>query len=276
MQIRITKSRVAMAALFVLAGVGLGSLLSPLVGTALATVGQTVNISDRSGSAFFAKVSSDGKLAVGDGSGPLTVDGTLSDRPASPALPWRAKEEIQSTSSPSLGRVRRQSTSPASLSRRTLRPETACRSTCTAPRWRAAPRAAPTRRPRDALGHFRCGRRRHAAVLHLSDAAAMEATREQESVPACGRIFTNWRRADERRRLLRRLTNIRSRRTFAARLLPKKSARVESLRTMTPSNDALVPRVMKRYAQAICGRGLACHAQSRHASSHPHWKEDRC
>ena len=71
MDIRITKSRAAMAALFVLAGVGLGSLLSPLVGSALATVGQIVNISDRSGSTYFAKVDSTGKLAVGDGSGPL-------------------------------------------------------------------------------------------------------------------------------------------------------------------------------------------------------------
>ena len=39
MEVRITKLGVAMAALFVLAGVGLGSLLSPLVGTALATAG---------------------------------------------------------------------------------------------------------------------------------------------------------------------------------------------------------------------------------------------
>ena len=89
MQIRITKTRAAMAALFVLAGVGLGNLLSPLVGSALATVGQTVNISDRSASAYFAKVSSDGKLAVGDGAGLLTVDGTVSDRPSPPSSPWR-------------------------------------------------------------------------------------------------------------------------------------------------------------------------------------------
>ena len=60
MEVRITKLRVAIAALFVLAGVGLVSLLSPLVSTALATVGQTVNISDRSGSAYFAKVDSPG------------------------------------------------------------------------------------------------------------------------------------------------------------------------------------------------------------------------
>ncbi len=66
---KLTKYRVAIAALFVLAGVGLGNLLSPLVGSALATVGTVSNISDHSASAFFAKVSSDGKLAVGDGAG---------------------------------------------------------------------------------------------------------------------------------------------------------------------------------------------------------------
>jgi hypothetical protein len=95
MEVRITKPRVAMAALLVLAGIGLASLLSPLVGTALATAGQIVNISDRSGSAYFAKVSSDGKLSVGDGAGPLSVDGTVVGRPAAPASPWRASEDIQ-------------------------------------------------------------------------------------------------------------------------------------------------------------------------------------
>jgi hypothetical protein len=70
--------------------VGLDSLLSPLIGTALATAGQIVNVSDRSGSAFFAQVSSDGKLAVGDGSGPLTVDGIVTGRPAAPVSPWSA------------------------------------------------------------------------------------------------------------------------------------------------------------------------------------------
>jgi hypothetical protein len=95
MDVRITKLRLAFAGLFVLAGVGLASLLSPLVGTALATVGSTVNISDHSASAYFAKVDSSGKLAVGDGSGPLTVDGTVAARPAAPASPWRASEDIQ-------------------------------------------------------------------------------------------------------------------------------------------------------------------------------------
>ena len=77
MQIRITKTRAAMAALFVVAGIGLGSLLSPLVGSALATVGQTVNISDHSASAFFAKVTS---------SGELKTNGVVSGKVA-PALP---------------------------------------------------------------------------------------------------------------------------------------------------------------------------------------------
>jgi hypothetical protein len=95
MEVRITKTRVAMAALFVLAGVGLASLLSPLVGTALATVGTVSNISDHSSSAFFAKVSSDGKLAVGDGAGPLSVDGTLTSRPAAPSSPWRVSADIK-------------------------------------------------------------------------------------------------------------------------------------------------------------------------------------
>ena len=59
---KLTRYRMAMAALFVLAGVGLGNLLSPLVGSALATVGSTTNISDHSASAYFAKVDSTGAL----------------------------------------------------------------------------------------------------------------------------------------------------------------------------------------------------------------------
>jgi hypothetical protein len=69
MEVRITKLRVAMAALFVLAGVGLASLLSPVVGTALANVGQVVNISDHSGSAFFAKSVPTGSLPLGTAPG---------------------------------------------------------------------------------------------------------------------------------------------------------------------------------------------------------------
>ena len=85
MEVRITKLRIAMAALFVLAGIGLGSLLSPLIGTALATVGTVSNISDHSASAYFAKVDSAGKLAVGDGGGPLTVDGAVTASVATPS-----------------------------------------------------------------------------------------------------------------------------------------------------------------------------------------------
>lgn len=103
MQIRISKRRVALAALFVLAGVGLGSLLSPLVGTALATVGTVANISDNSASAYFAKVSSDGKLAVGDGAGPLSVDGTVASRPAAPASPWSSSTTLQADLVPIAG-----------------------------------------------------------------------------------------------------------------------------------------------------------------------------
>jgi hypothetical protein len=103
MEVRITKTRVAMAALFVLAGVGLGSLLSPLVESALATVGNTVNISDHSASAYFAKVDSAGKLAVGDGSGALSVDGTVASRPAPPGSPWSASIDIQSNIHPIAG-----------------------------------------------------------------------------------------------------------------------------------------------------------------------------
>jgi hypothetical protein len=51
MQIHITKARAAMAALFVPAGVGLGSLLTPLADNALTTGGSTINISDHSSSA---------------------------------------------------------------------------------------------------------------------------------------------------------------------------------------------------------------------------------
>src|SRR6187549_2641240 len=120
---KLTKYRVAMAALLVLAGVGLGNLLSPLVGSALATVGSTTNVSDNSASAYFAKVSSDGKLAVGDGAGPLSVDGTVSGRPAAPSSPWRTSEEFDLNPGLLLspGRARLRSTSPAFRSRRKRR-----------------------------------------------------------------------------------------------------------------------------------------------------------
>jgi hypothetical protein len=94
MQVRITKTRLAAAGLLLLAGIGLGSLLSPLVGSALATAGQIVNVSDPV-NANTAKVDSAGKLYVGDGSGRLSVDGTVESRPAAPASPWRARVQLE-------------------------------------------------------------------------------------------------------------------------------------------------------------------------------------
>ena len=97
MNFRITKMRVAGAALFVLAGVGLGSLLSPLVGDALATVGQTVNISDHSSSAFFAKVTSAGELKTNG-----VVSGKVA--PALPPQPFSVYRSFgYNTSTPVLG-----------------------------------------------------------------------------------------------------------------------------------------------------------------------------
>ncbi len=112
MQIRITKSRAALAALFVLAGVGLGSLLSPLVGGALASVGSAVNISDHSSSAYFAKV---------DSSGALTTTAAVTGRVGMAAPPGPGAQASASTPTPfwawpSPGRVRHRSSSPASAS----------------------------------------------------------------------------------------------------------------------------------------------------------------
>jgi hypothetical protein len=76
MQFRITISRAAIAALFVVAGIGLGTLLSPLIGDAFATAGQIVNVSDPT-AAFTAKVTSNGELKT---------NGVVSGKVA-PALP---------------------------------------------------------------------------------------------------------------------------------------------------------------------------------------------
>src|SRR4051794_6119304 len=58
------------------------ALLVALGGTALAATGQLVNIADGSKAANVAHVTSGGRLEVGDGDGPLTVDGQ-----AAPAAP---------------------------------------------------------------------------------------------------------------------------------------------------------------------------------------------
>lgn len=67
-----------------MAGACLAALLLP---TSVEAAGTTLTrITDGSGPV--AKVDSTGKLAVGDGSGPLTVDGTVAARPARATQPW--------------------------------------------------------------------------------------------------------------------------------------------------------------------------------------------
>jgi len=90
---RATKQRIALAGLLVLAGAGLASLLSPLIGTALATVGQVVNISDHSASANFAKVTAAGELRTN-----AVVSGKVAT--AAPPSPWRASVVVSGTPDP--------------------------------------------------------------------------------------------------------------------------------------------------------------------------------
>ena len=63
---------------------GIVAIVIATTGTAFAATGQLVNITDGSNAARIAKVSQDGSLQVGDGSGALTVDGTTTSRQASP------------------------------------------------------------------------------------------------------------------------------------------------------------------------------------------------
>lgn len=56
-----------------------------MTGTAFAATGQLVNIADGSNAARLAKVSSTGSVQVGDGSGPVTVDGTTTSRETPPS-----------------------------------------------------------------------------------------------------------------------------------------------------------------------------------------------
>ncbi|HEX8102627.1 MAG TPA: hypothetical protein VF533_08455 [Solirubrobacteraceae bacterium] len=53
-----------------------------VTGTAFAATGQLVNIADGSNAARLAHVSSTGSVQIGDGAGPLTVDGTTTSREA--------------------------------------------------------------------------------------------------------------------------------------------------------------------------------------------------
>jgi hypothetical protein len=63
------------------------ALMVALGGTALAATGQLVNIADPADPAKLAKVDANGKLSVGDGSGPIGVDGTVNQREVPPTTP---------------------------------------------------------------------------------------------------------------------------------------------------------------------------------------------
>ncbi len=209
MEVRITKLRVALAALFVLAGVGLASLLSPLVGTALATVGQTVNISDNSASAYFAKVSSEREV------GRRRRGGAAERRRDRFGSPCRARLSLAGSAQRPGNRGSRhayrrtelrtdQPDQPVPLDGRARRKAVAF-----LPVWR--PRAKQrhhvrqfdARRP--ALAHQRPRRRPNASLVHLPDAAAVEAASKHEGLCICIHLHRP-PNVVERRRLLRRLT----------------------------------------------------------------------
>ncbi len=83
MQARITKLRLALAAfVFVLGGIGIATLLSPLVGSALATAGQIVNVSDPS-APYTVRV---------DSTGALKTAGL--DAPTLPRLPFNSSKFV--------------------------------------------------------------------------------------------------------------------------------------------------------------------------------------
>jgi hypothetical protein len=75
------------------------ALLVAAGGVSYAATGSSVNIVDPVTATSKAKVTSGGKLWVGDGAGYVTVDGTVSGRPAAPASPWSAREDFVGFSS---------------------------------------------------------------------------------------------------------------------------------------------------------------------------------
>jgi len=64
---------------------------------AVKTTGTAENIVDPVNAAQIAKVDPSGHLLVGDGAGPLTVDGTVSARPQAPSSSWRASEDFHNS-----------------------------------------------------------------------------------------------------------------------------------------------------------------------------------
>ena len=187
MEVRITKLRVAMAALFVLAGVGLASLLSPLVGTALATVGPDRRTSPTTRPRPTSpRSSSDRETGRRRRRRPAERGRDGTGRPAAPASPWRASQRHpQPVGVLIAGPSACRSTSPACpISTDAASGSGISRLPAGLPRAEQRHELATARRfRRRALAHPRPGRRRDAALVHLPDAAAMEATRKHESVP---------------------------------------------------------------------------------------------
>jgi hypothetical protein len=66
------------------------ALLLALGGVAFAATGSAVNIVDPSDPSLAAKVDKTGKLEVGDGGVPLTVDGTITTKATTPPGAWSA------------------------------------------------------------------------------------------------------------------------------------------------------------------------------------------
>src|SRR2546423_1356342 len=85
---------------------------------AVKATGSAVNVVDPTNAAQIAKVDASGKLLVGDGAGPLSVDGTVSARPWVPSSPFRATIEASpgTVRRRSSGRRHPPSTSPPSIS----------------------------------------------------------------------------------------------------------------------------------------------------------------
>src|SRR3954465_15545397 len=75
------------------------ALFVALGGTALAATGQLVNIADGNDATKVAHVDAAGKLNVGDGTGPMTVDGTVTSQQAPATAFWRSAGAISGGSS---------------------------------------------------------------------------------------------------------------------------------------------------------------------------------
>ena len=171
-----------------------------------------MNISDRSGSAFFAKVDSDREAggrrrrrrAERGRNGRGSAGCACLALARKPGHPGGAQRKVNRWSEPGAD----QRHQPLPLDDRVQRKQRAGLILSGGSGWQAAPPLAAglsDLRPPLAVQLRDRGERRHAAVVHLSDAAAMEATRKHESVPVRGGGH-GVGDDDERCRLLRRLS----------------------------------------------------------------------